>query len=195
MGCLRPWVSPLVLILTLLLLGYIGWGTVNTPETLWSPGHLSRHHTDIKKCERCHQPFNKTPNSKCLACHTTEAFQARAQAAVSHFHQEVISRKQSCLECHTEHHGVLSSITTRGMHNPHGEFIFRATSASSCSDCHRIEMGKDKLKPILLQNGLVNDLIDEGEGAHQSGRFAKCLKCHIGGQLDIDDEKDDDDDD
>ncbi len=195
MWCLRPWVSTLVRILTVFLVGYIVWGTVNTPETLWSPGHLSRHHTDITKCERCHQPFKKTPNSKCLACHTAAVLQTRAQAAVSHFHQEVISRKQSCLECHTEHRGALASITTRAMHNPHGEFIFRATNASSCSDCHAMNTDKNKTKPILLQNGRVNDLIEEGEGAHQPGRFAQCLKCHVGGQLDIDDEDENEDDD
>ena len=195
MWCLRPWVSPLVLILTLLLLGYIVWGTVNTPETLWAPGHLSRHHTDIAQCERCHQPFKGTPNPKCLSCHTAEAFQARARAAVSHFHQEFIKSKQSCLECHTEHRGALASITTRGMRNPHGEFIFRATSTSSCSDCHAMDTGNIKTKPVPLQNERVKDLIEEGEGAHQPGRFAQCLRCHLGGQLDIDDEDDNEDDD
>ena len=194
MWCLRPWVSPLVRILTIVLVGYIGWGTVNFPETLWAPGHLSRHHTDIKKCERCHQPFKGTTNTKCLACHTAKTFQAKAQAEISHSHQEVIGRKQSCLECHTEHRGAFASLTIRPMHNPHGEFIFRATRASSCSDCHAMETGKEEMKQVLLTNRTVTHLIEEGEGAHQPGRFAQCLKCHIGGQVDIEDEENDDDD-
>ena len=194
MWCLRPWVSPLVLMLTIILVGYIVWGTVNTPETLWAPGHLSRHHTDITKCERCHQPFKGATNDKCLTCHTGGKFQAKAPAAVNRFHQTVLKTKQSCLECHTEHRGALASLTTRAMHNPHGEFVFRATSASSCSDCHTMNTENNNTKPILLQNKKVKDLIEEGEGAHQPGRFANCLNCHIGGQLDIDEEDEEEED-
>ena len=41
----------------------------------------------------------------------------------------------------------------------------------------------------LLQNALVEHLIQQGEGAHRTGHFAKCLKCHQGGQLEVESEE------
>ena len=55
-----------------------------------------------------------------------------------------------------------------------------------------MELKDDPKKPVLLQNALVNHLIDEGEGAHRRGHFRNCLTCHIGGQVDIEEEDDDD---
>ena len=46
---------------------------------------------------------------------------------------------------------------------------------------------------ILLSNSRVSHIIEEGEGAHRIGHFAKCLNCHRGGQLDIDDDEHGDD--
>jgi hypothetical protein len=46
---------------------------------------------------------------------------------------------------------------------------------------------------ILLSNSRVSHIIEEGEGAHRFGHFARCLNCHRGGQLDIDDEEHGDD--
>jgi len=94
-----------------------------------------------------------------------------------------------------EHQGVLASITIGALNNPHGEFIFRATGATSCSDCHMMESGEGEKRMILLSNSRVNHIIEEGEGAHRFGYFAKCLNCHRGGQLDVEDENDDDHDD
>ncbi len=193
MWCLRPWVSRVIRILTILLMGYIAWGSMQSPEALWAPGHLSRHHADLKKCDLCHQEFKGATNDKCLACHSAKVFQTRSDVATSQFHQKVIDDQQSCLACHTEHRGVLASITRGSIHNPHGEFIFRATGASSCSDCHTMKTGKNKIQSGLLQNARVRHLIEEGEGAHQLGKFATCLKCHVGGQLDIEEEDDHDD--
>ena len=42
---------------------------------------------------------------------------------------------------------------------------------------------------------MLNGSIRKGEGAHRLGHFAKCLKCHRGGQLDVEDEDKDDEDD
>ena len=185
MWCLRPWVVPLVLALTGLLVVYIAWGSMYTPEALWAPGHLSRHHADLLECHLCHKAFHGTANDNCLACHSTKVFQARSEVAVTEFHQAVIQRQQSCIDCHTEHRGVLAGITMGMTLNPHGEIIFRVTGASSCSDCHRMNSGKETARPTLLQNATVRHLIEAGEGSHQPGRFAKCLRCHVGGQREV----------
>ncbi len=191
MWCIRPWVKPTVLIVTLLTLVYIAWGSVYDPEALWAPGHLSRYHADIVTCDRCHEAFVGASNNKCLACHTLQQFQLRSPTELHHVHQKIIDQERPCMDCHTEHRGVLASITIGALHNPHGEFVFRATSSSSCSDCHMMGTEKSSTKPMLLQNSTVRHLIEEGEGAHRPGHFSNCLKCHIGGQLEV--EEDDDD--
>jgi hypothetical protein len=64
--------------------------------------------------------------------------------------------------------------------NPHSDFIFRATGATSCRDCHRI--GKSgSLSPQSIDNDLVRNLREKANGIHGPGRFADCLRCHAGG--------------
>ncbi len=188
MWCLRPWVKPVVFIMTALLIVYIAWGSFYNPDALWAPGHLSRYHTDISTCARCHEAFMGASNNKCLACHTLQAFQLKSSPDIHRFHRTAIDQQRSCMDCHTEHRGVLASITLGALHNPHGEFVFRATGSSSCSDCHVMGTGKKDTTLILLKNSTVRHLIEEGEGAHRPGHFAQCLKCHLSGQLEVDDD-------
>jgi len=189
MGCLRSWVAPLIWGLTALMIGVVMWLSPQYTEALWAPGHLSKSHTDVTSCRSCHEPFRGPTPQKCLACHSRANFAARSEPAVTGFHADIIRKEQPCLTCHVEHRGVLAAITTGSLNNPHGEFIFRVTGATSCSDCHMMESSEGKKRVILLSNSRVNHIIEEGEGAHRIGHFAKCLNCHLGGQLDIDDEE------
>ncbi len=107
---------------------------------------------------------------------------------MSRFHEGVIKQNQSCGICHSEHQGLFAPITVGLTENPHGEFIFRVTGASACSDCHAVEIQDNVTNFTLLENAQVHNLIREGEGAHRSGHFARCLNCHIGGQRDMDDD-------
>ncbi|MDH5699029.1 MAG: cytochrome c family protein [Nitrospirota bacterium] len=188
MGCRRPWVAPLIWALTGLVIGILAWASPYDPEALWAPGDLSRYHTDIATCGSCHEPFRGATPQKCLACHTMEKFEARSEPDVRQLHQGVIQTGQSCLTCHTEHRGALTAITIGRVENPHGELIFRATGATSCSDCHMMKAGAGQQGGTLLRNAYVEQLIQKGEGAHRLGHFAKCLKCHRGGQLDVEGE-------
>ncbi len=193
MWCLQSWVKPVVLIATALLIVYIAWGSLHNPEALWAPGHLSRFHADISTCERCHEAFVGASNGKCLACHTLLEFQLKSSADIHHLHRSAIDQQRSCMDCHTEHRGVLARITLGTLHNPHGEFVYRATGTSSCSDCHVMSSGMIDTNPVLLNNSRVRHLIEEGEGAHRPGHFAQCLKCHRGEPLDRAKEKREDD--
>ncbi len=192
-GCLRSWVSPLIWGITAVMIGAVMWFSSEYTEALWAPGHLSRHHTDVGSCLSCHQPFQGPIPQKCHACHSQESFAKHAEPDVSNFHADIIASTQPCLTCHIEHRGVLASITTGAVHNPHGEFIFRATGATSCSDCHLWESEVEGRKMTLLSNARVSHILEEGEGAHRPGYFSKCLHCHRGGQLDIDDNEHGDD--
>ena len=193
MGCRRPWVAPFIWALTGLIIVGLAWASPFYTEALWAPGDLSRHHTDVVRCRSCHEPFRGATPKKCLACHTLEVFQSRSEPDVRQLHHDAIRSSQACLVCHTEHRGVLTAITI-GRVNPHGELIFRATGAKSCSDCHVIKAGTEKQGGTLLHNSYVEQLIRKGEGAHRLGHFAKCLKCHRGGQLGVDEEDKDDED-
>ncbi|WP_447962423.1 hypothetical protein [Nitrospira sp. Ecomares 2.1] len=195
MGCPRPWVVPLIWVLTGLVIGALAWASPLYTEALWAPGNLSRYHTDIARCLSCHEPFRGPTPQKCLVCHTWEAFQSRSEPDVRQLHRDAIQTRQACLVCHTEHRGVLTAITIGRVENPHGELIFRATGATSCSDCHVIQARAGKPDGTLQRNAYVERLIQKGEGAHQLGHFAQCLKCHRGGQLDIEEEDEDEDDD
>jgi Zn-finger protein len=195
MGCLRSWVAPLIWGLTALMIGVVIWLSPQYTEALWAPGHLSRYHTDVTSCWSCHEPFQGPTPQKCLSCHSSANFAARSESDVTRFHIDIIQKMRSCLTCHVEHRGVLASITTGALNNPHGEFIFRATGATSCSDCHMMESGEGKKRMILLSNSRVDHIIEEGEGAHRKGYFARCLNCHRGGQLDVEDDNDDEHDD
>lgn len=171
---------------TVVLLAWLGWGSIRHPEALWAPGDLSRYHADVARCVDCHEPFQGPSPAKCLACHSEKRFASRSKPAVRDFHREVIAQQKTCLVCHTEHRGALAQITTNAMFNPHGEFIFRATGTSSCSACH--EFGSDvAARPTLLDNEIVRHLFEEGEGAHHRGRMANCLQCHVAGQMEIED--------
>jgi len=194
MGCQRPWVTRIIWVLSGLVVGFLAWASPKYTEALWAPGDLSRHHTDIATCGSCHEPFRGATPQKCLACHRLEIFQGRSEPDVRQLHQDVIQKGRECLDCHMEHRGVLAAVTINRFANPHGEFIFRATGATSCTDCHMMQSGKGAQGGTLLQNAKVEHLIRKGEGAHRSGHFAECLKCHRGGQLDVEDEDDDDDD-
>ncbi|HBP88222.1 MAG TPA: hypothetical protein DD706_11065, partial [Nitrospiraceae bacterium] len=185
MGCRRPWVTPLIWALTGLVIGALAWASPRYTEALWAPGDLSRYHTDIAKCVSCHEPFKGATPKKCLLCHPLETFQSRSEPEVRQLHQKAIQTGQDCLACHTEHRGVLTAITIGRVQNPHGELIFRATGATSCSDCHVIEAGAGKQGSTLQHNVYVERLIQKGEGAHRPGHFAECLKCHRGGLLGV----------
>ncbi len=180
-------VMPAVFVVSLLLVDWLRWASLRHPEDLWAPGHLSRYHTDIAKCSTCHTPFLGPTTSKCVTCHTAEVFAARSQPAIGLFHETAVQEGRPCLECHTEHRGALAQITIGAMTNPHGEFVFLATGTHSCTECHAFEAGMGSL-PTLLDNSVVQDLLEEGDGRHQPGRFARCLKCHVGGEVEIDDD-------
>jgi hypothetical protein len=69
-------------------------------------------------------------------------------------------------------------ITVGKQGNPHGEFIFPATTTTSCVDCHAFPIDGGR-KPLLLDTGEVRRLEAKGKGAHKPGRFADCLGCHV----------------
>lgn len=178
-----------VVIALVFLLVWVALGTLIHPESLWAPGDLSRFHADVMACEDCHQPFQGAASDRCIVCHDQKQFANRSRPAVSEFHRKAIFNKKSCMDCHTEHRGALAQITVGAMINPHGEFVFRATGTRSCTACHDLN-DRFKSSSFVLDNAIVRHLMEEGEGAHQPGKMAACLRCHTGGRLDIEEAED-----
>jgi len=184
---LPPGTTPFVVSALIVLLAWLAWGSLDFPETLWAPGNLSRFHSDITACTGCHQPFQGATPDKCIGCHSDKYFVARSKPQVIKVHQQSIRERNACTDCHTEHRGALAQITIGALFNPHGEFVFRATGAKSCSACHDISGGVQS-QPNLLDNGIVRHLMEEGDGAHKPGKMLHCLKCHLGGRLEVEDD-------
>lgn len=185
MGYVPPWVYRWVAAALVTLVIWLAWASTRTPEALWAPGHLSLYHAGVRSCTQCHEPFRGPTVARCTACHDAEGFR-RDTGSIGEFHVKAVQSRQRCVTCHTEHRGETAPITTRPLHNPHGEFVFSATGARSCADCHACPNGLGG-RPTVLDNALVQDLIAEGEGAHRRGGFTHCADCHTGGRTEIDD--------
>ncbi len=185
MGYVPPWFYRWVLAAVVTLVIWLAWASTRTPEALWAPGHLSRYHAGVQSCMHCHEPFQGPTAARCVACHDVAGFRREA-GSVADFHVGAVERQRRCVTCHTEHRGDTAPITIRPLHNPHGELVFLATGARSCADCHAFPDGLGG-RPTLLDNALVRDLIEEGEGAHRRGGFARCADCHAGGRVESDD--------
>lgn len=173
-------VLPIVLAVTLLLIGWLGWAGERNPEALWAPGDLSQYHADVARCTHCHEPFRGVTTRKCVGCHSPQWFADISEATVNAFHQDKIRDGRSCLDCHTEHRGALGQITIGETGNPHGEYIFLATGTKSCTNCHAFGSGPGH-PTLLLDTEAVRHLVLKGRGAHRPGEFADCLQCHAAG--------------
>lgn len=170
---------PVVALATLVLVMWIGWGTVRSPAAFWAPGDLSRYHAEQGGCTQCHEPFRGPSSARCTGCHNEGDFEVRTTSAVAGWHRPLVVQRQACTGCHTEHRGMLAQITEPTRRNPHGEFVFRATGTNSCIACH--EFGSRVVTtPTLRQEPIIRRLYDKGRGAHQPGRIAQCMLCHSG---------------
>ncbi|HNO33491.1 MAG TPA: CxxxxCH/CxxCH domain-containing protein [Nitrospira sp.] len=171
---------PAVALATLVLMIWVGWGTVQSPAAFWAPGDLSRYHVETAGCTNCHAPFGGPSATRCVRCHSEGYFESRATPAVSIWHRDLAVRQTACTGCHTEHRGALAHITEETRMNPHGDLVFRATGAGSCTACHAFGT-RVATKVTLKDELIVRRLYEKGRGAHQPGRMGDCLSCHGGG--------------
>ncbi|MEX5217349.1 MAG: hypothetical protein NW701_05935 [Nitrospira sp.] len=156
---------------------WIGWGSWRHPAALWAPGDLSRYHADIASCTQCHEAFRGPSQARCIVCHSNRYFERRSPAASAALHRDMMAQRTACSACHTEHRGALAQITNQARMNPHGEFVFLATGARSCSACHDFG-ARVADRPTLKDDPLVTLVRKAGGTAHQPGKMADCLKCH-----------------
>jgi hypothetical protein len=169
---------PVVTMAMLVVVVWVGWGSWRHPASFWAPGDLSRYHADISSCTQCHEPFHGPSPSRCVNCHSGSYFESRSAPAVATLHRDIATQRTACSACHTEHRGALTQITNAARVNPHGEFVFLATGTNSCGACH--EFGTRVAdRPKLKDSPAMSHLLAAGGAAHQPGRMAECLKCHM----------------
>ncbi len=116
-------------------------GPLNAQKGLLSVGSIVSHADLSGKCASCHTaPWQSDSMSdRCVACHSDVG-----QDALN-FHNTLSEGDDTCVKCHTEHHGPTAPITIfDSRFFPHELIGFSLTahqktingSAFSCSDCH-----------------------------------------------------------
>jgi predicted CxxxxCH...CXXCH cytochrome family protein len=169
---------PVAALATILVIMWIGWGSLRNPAAFWAPGDLSRYHVDVGGCLGCHEPFRGPSPARCVACHSErEPERSPAQFTMA-WHRDIIQRQTACTACHAEHRGAGAELTDRNKVDPHSEFVFRATGLKSCHACHAFGT-RVVDKPTLLDVPVVTELLARGGGAHVPGRMADCARCHV----------------
>ena len=163
---------------------------------LFSPGQLSaageegqfidgfRSHADFEEeCSRCHEPWRGVKIERCESCHTAVAENRRTNSSL-HGH---LPGAASCQECHTDHKGRLSSMTTFNLqefeHSLVTEFSLKLHlvnyngDAFSCIDCH----GSDQFDRHLIDCQSCHiDHDSELMVYHVALYGDDCLGCHDG---------------
>lgn len=56
-------VVPIVAVATVVVLAWVGWESVLSPEAFWAPGDLSQYHANVDHCVFCHEPFKAQARS------------------------------------------------------------------------------------------------------------------------------------
>lgn len=86
------------------------------------PGSLSGYHSDVEKCEACHEPWKGVTDKQCLSCHDLQdALSLRKEIR---FHEA----GTRCLTCHKEHRMLGETISDMKHTVLHEDLL--------CTDCH-----------------------------------------------------------
>ena len=125
-------------------------GEISTPTATpvdrvgWiaAPGRLAAGHERLStECSRCHAPFRRPSDTKCLDCHAKDT--QLLERLSTRFHAEA----RNCVACHTEHRGRAARIT-RMDHAVLAEGVactschvdrHQEVFGTRCADCHAPE--------------------------------------------------------
>jgi hypothetical protein len=111
---LKPWQSHTGIVLTVLLLGVLGFSIWKDRGLAFSPGPVTgmqreglilqgfKSHSEFEKeCRYCHLPLEATLGEMCLICHVEIANQANTDTGIHGQIENVIK----CQACHIDHKG------------------------------------------------------------------------------------------
>ena len=150
----------------------------------FSPGKLSEAHAHLEgmnQCTQCHELGKAVSTTKCLDCHT-EINDLRVSERGFHSSEEV--RGQSCISCHSEHHGrAFNAVffdTATFEHTRTGYELEGAHQKVSCTACHRpVHIENDDLRGRTgTYLGLETACLTCHDDYHQGTLASSCTDCH-----------------
>jgi hypothetical protein len=157
-------------------LGQAGVDPVQRMEGLVKPGDLVKGHARFeKKCEKCHEPFDKTKQSQlCRDCHEQIDNDITKEIGF-HGHIHNIENRE-CHSCHTDHKGRdmdIIQLDEEMFDHDKTNFKLKGNHKSiTCESCHK------KAKFYRLPR---HDCVDchEKDDSHKGRMGRKCENCHI----------------
>jgi hypothetical protein len=154
---LNPWSSRTGIVLTIILLGGLGFSLWKDRGMAFSPGTLTakqqqgvilqgfQAHADFEKeCRYCHVPLEATVGEMCLTCHAEIANQVKSGEGI-HAQIENVHR---CYVCHSDHQGrdfdpTLAAIDSFDHSFTQFSLLHHqenyAGTPMACSACHNLE--------------------------------------------------------
>ena len=147
-------------------------------ERLVMPGDVIKKHSRVeKKCDKCHEAFDRTKQSKqCNECHKEIKKDIKKKKG---FHGKIKNIKtRECRTCHTEHKGRNADIIQLDSEIfDHSKTEFKlggAHRSAECSGCH-------KKKGLYRQPERVCKDCHQKDEPHKKRMGGKCENCHIEG--------------
>jgi hypothetical protein len=170
------WLSRLLLVMALVLLGVGTLRAETVIERLVSPGPLSPAHARFEsRCNACHVSFHRQAQpGQCLTCHTGIA---RDRASHTRFHGSLPqARTQPCRQCHVEHQGTAHALAQldRKAFNHDTESRYRLTGGhirTPCAACH-VGMARFRETPQACAACHVR------QDVHRGRLGPQCQSCH-----------------
>lgn len=149
-------------------------------KKLLMPDALSASHAHLEAdCGNCHVGFKKEAQSAlCLDCH--EKIQSDLKNNSGYHSSLTTQEKSECQQCHTDHRGRTSSLTTLSAsafdHDKSDFPLIGKHIALNCAACHKpSEDGKIKMKRDTEQNCVSCHREDD---RHETQLGESCQDCH-----------------
>lgn len=173
---MQRWRRGAVVLVGFLLLATFGYTQAERLiEKLVIPGPLVGGHSKFEgQCEKCHEPFSQTTQSRlCLDCHKEIAGDRLARTRFHGRQTDALNRE--CKACHTEHKGrnadIMQLDRERFDHDLASYRLIDAHRTVECNFCHVSQTPFHKTSSLCVD---CHRKVD----AHKSRLGDRCDNCH-----------------
>lgn len=173
---MQRWRRGAVVLVGFILLASFGYTQAQRLiEKLVIPGPLVEGHSKFEgQCEKCHEPFSQTTQSKlCLDCHKEIAADRQTHTRFHGRQTDALNRE--CRACHTEHKGrnadIMQLDRERFDHDLTSYRLVYAHKSVECSACHASRT------PFHKTSSLCVDCHKKAD-PHKGRLGDRCDNCH-----------------